>query len=787
MNDSMPAAARSRRKQHFWAAVTTLLVGAWAGHVRADEASVPTSGGDQLEEVIVTSQKRSEDILHVPTSISVLNSEALTLQHVVNFDDITRAIPGISVNEGGSPGTSVLSMRGVSSTSGAATVGIYLDEVPITVNNTVYDGNTEPRLFDIDRVEVLRGPQGTLYGASSMGGTIRFISKAPDLNTFSDDVTAGFSFTKHGSVNYEASNVANIPIVQNVLAMRIGISATYDSGYIDNYDFFTGDLNRRGTNDERPLVGRLTFLFKPSDTLTITPAFFIQRDEIGDTSIFYPAVGLYKQNKQITEWARDNVFIPSVTINERLPFANLTSVSSYFSREYIRMTDGTYFNSNIIAYDFLDPAYPEHQAQNDALLANIASPVPYYIHHQQATQELRLSSLDEGPSRVKWVVGLYYSNYWENRNDTGAIPGLQSIFKSIYGFDINQSALGVPGEPNLFANDLVYSEYVDTHEQQYAAFGQVDVDVIGGLRASLGLRYQFGRTTEIFNGGGFWDVGNPNPYFTQTRNYAVTPKYSLTYDIDRDNQVYASVGKGFRLGGPTGPDPVGPGNPCASDYPLFGITNPPGQYKPDTLWSYELGSKSRLLDNTLSVNAAGYYIDWKQIQQTIILPTCGFSFTTNVGDAESYGGELEVLYRALPGLTLGMNGSVNRSVITSTLNAQTAAVGQHILNVPDRTLDLSVDYTRNLPASLLGFIRGDYDLTGKSYGSYQVSNSNYQNPQYAVVNASVGVGYGTYKLSLYCKNLTDNQTLIQQPSLNSVTGGYTVRPRTIGLDFAASF
>jgi iron complex outermembrane receptor protein len=782
---AQPSHGSRRVRRDYKGVVSLAIVGGLTG-ISAVGAQ-PISNGDELQEIVVTSQKRSQDLLNVPVSIGVLNSNTLAAAHITDFDDIARAIPGFSLTEGGAPGTSSLEIRGISSTSGGGTVGVYLDETPVTVvQNSYYDGSFEPKMLDIDRVEVLRGPQGTLYGASSMGGTIRFIPKTPDLTAFSDDVTADLSYTKHGSWNYVVSNVLNAPIVPGVLALRAGVSLEYESGYIDNYNFFTGALDNRGTNTERPLVARLELLFQPTENLSFKPSLFVQRDDIGDTSIFFPALGLWNQNKQIREVGSDNVAIPSLTIKANLGFADLTSISSYFTRIYDRMTDGTFFNSYIIAHDFLDPAYPQYAAKANSIIGTIASPVPYDISHRNFSQEIRLSSIDNGSSKLSWVVGAYLSDYSEHRYDTGQVPGLNADFQSIYGFGINNSVIGVPGL-NLFGNDYVYLEKIDIHQQVYALFGDVDYKLIDNLKASIGLRLQHAHESELFVGGYFYDYGNPNPYYTTLKNDAVTPRYSLTYDYSKNANIYATVAKGLRLGGPTGPDPTGPNNPCSGDYATFGIRNPPNQYQPDTLWSYELGSKSRLLDNRLSVDGAIYYVKWRNIQQAVVLPTCGYSFTTNVGDAESYGGELEVRYLPISHLTLGLNGSLERAIITSSVNADTVKPGENVLDVPEWTADLSAEYSGAATGELTAFVRGDYNLTGKSYGTFIENSPSYLNPEYAVLNASVGVERGHFRVSLYAKNLADDQKIIQQPTLNTVTGGFTVRPRTIGVSVSDSF
>ena len=751
----------------------------------AQQGAAPTTG---LEEVIVTSQKRTQDVQAIPASISVLSGYALKQQQITSYDDITRAVPGVSFSAGGAPGLNFLEMRGVSSTSGAATVGIYLDEVPLNVRSTNYDGNTELKLFDIDRVEVLRGPQGTLYGASSMGGTIRFIPKTPDLENYGGEITLGLGGTYHGDLNYASEAVVNVPIAVDKFAVRAGISYSQDSGYINNQNYYTGKPQLYGTNTERPLVGRIAALYQVNDDWSITPAVFFQRDNLGDNSDFYPALGLWEQNKQTRESSHDTVAVPSLTIKGDLGFAQLDTVTSYFWRQENRETDGQYFGSYALAHFFLDYAYPEKAAQNDAIIGNLPGPTTYEITHHQVTQEIRLSSPDDNTGPLRWVGGLYYSTYWDEREDLGFNPGLGAAFEKIYGFNIEDSLLGNgPGGPAVFPDDMTYEERIRDNEQQYAVFGQVDYDILPTLHAAVGLRYQYARTQELFKASDFYAVGNSAPFNSVSKDYAFTPKFSLTYDVAEKSTVYGTISKGFRNGGPTGPDPAGPGNICANDYASFGINNPPTKYGPDTLWNYEIGTKARFLNNTLSVNMSGYYINWQNIQQNIYLPTCGFNFTTNVGDAEIYGAEWEMVYQPIPSLKLGLNGSVEHARITDSNNPETVPVGSKIIFVPDWSLDVSGEYNTPINDDYLLFIRADYDFTGPSQGSYQITNPNFKDREYGVLNGTIGVEYDTWTASLYAKNLTNDHKIIQEPQINSVYGGYTVRPLTYGVTVKRAF
>jgi iron complex outermembrane receptor protein len=760
--------------------------------------SVPTLG-----EVVVTAQRRSENAKDVPISLSVMNAEELKAQRIENFDDISRAIPGISFNSvGGTEGLTNVVIRGVSSTSGSATVGLYLDDVSITTKNFFDPGSAQPRLYDLDRIEVLRGPQGTLWGDSSEGGTIRYLSGKPNLHEFSSEFTGDLSQTKHGGTNYLGSAVVNLPVQDGVFAVRGALGYGHDSGYIDHYTQ-AGALDNKGVNTDgivtMHLVGRLAV----GSDLTISPAIFYQRDVTGDNSAFYPyrgattvtsnnilspSLGLWEQNKQVREFGNDMMLLPSLTVAKTLGLADLTSVTGLYVRKYDRQEDGTFYNSATFAGAFLDPFFPAQQAQNDAIIGTLRSPVEFSTHYRQISQELRLSSLPEDRARthLQWVAGLYYSDQWIHNTNFQQIPGINQAFAGIYGAPMEQytpftNIYPLLGASAYFPNSIDESDDRTYREQQYAVFAQGDYDLLPVLHAGLGARYATSRedynSTEI----GFYQIGNISPYYQTASYQAFTPKASLTYDAGDNATVYASVAKGFRLGGPTGPIVFGPGTVCAGDFANIGQTTQPTHFGSDSLWTYELGTKSRVPGLGFSLDAAAFLTQWSNIQQQIYLPTCGYYFTANVGDAKIYGGELEASYRPTSSLKLGLTGSTQHAVITNSANPLTVAVGQHLIDVPNATYTASVAYSRPMGGDRTVRARADYAWTGHSYGSYQVANPDYYNPSYGVLNASVTLASTAYEISLYAKNLNNDQKIIQTPEVNTVVEGYTVRPRTIGL------
>ena len=758
-------------------------------------------------EIIVTAQKRAEDIRTVPISLSVLSGAALKDQKIASYDDLSRAVPGVAFNAvAGEEGRTNIVIRGVSSVSGASTVGLYLDDVSITVPNLYRDGSIEVRLPDIERVEVLRGPQGTLYGDSSEGGTIRYITTQANPDALGMTATADVSGTKHGGVNYSESGMINLPLVKDKLSLHAAVAYEKDSGWVDHYNT-DGTLDKKGVNSANSLTAHVSATWTPDSTLTITPAFFYQRANNADNAAFYPNMGLWQQNKEVAEPSHDTVALGSLTVKKAMGFADLTSVTGLYDRVAARQEDGTYFNSTAFALFFLDtiPGYAQYQPQNDSIIANLPSVVNYRTHYRQFSQELRLSSNDTsaGASWLKWVVGAYYATQSVHNTDFQTINGVNSTFQSIYGVPLDQSLVqttyGNPayGTPNggpaipLFPNDIDESDNRTYRQQQYAVFGQVSIAFAKGWKLDLGGRCSAAHEDFVSVETGFYQIGNLGyqtagqpaaaPYTQDGTSQSFLPKATLYHDLSPTSSVYASAAKGFRLPGPTGPIVFGPTSVCAGDFATIGQKSQPTQFGSDSLWSYEVGSKNEFLGRRIRFNASGYLTNWKNIQQQIYLPTCGYYFTSNIGNARIWGAEAEASFKLTPSLSLSGTASINNAKVVQSNNPIDVAVGQHLIDVPNVTATAGANYLRPLSQSAALVALVNYAYTGHSYGSYLLTDSNYYNPAYGVVNASIGVRFGPHQITLYAKNLFDNQTIIQRPQINTVTEGYTVHPRTIGV------
>ena len=771
----------------------------------ADAAGQGASDADAGVEIVVTAQKRSEDIRTVPISLSVLSGSDLKDKHIANYDDLSRAVPGVAFNAvAGEEGRDNIVIRGVSSTSGASTVGLYLDDVSITIPNLYRDGSIEIRMPDIERIEVLRGPQGTLYGDSSEGGTVRFISMPPNSTEFSGAATGDVSQTEHGGTNYALSGMVNLPVIKDQLAVRASVNYVNDSGWIDHFTQ-AGVLDNKGVNSENSLTVHVTAQWTPTSTLTITPSIFYQKVNDADNAAFYPALGLWEQNKQVAEPSHDTMKLASLTIHQSFGFADLTLVTGAFRRTSERVEDGTYFNSTAFDQFFLDPIYPQYQAQNDSIIGNLPSFVDYNTSYATFNQEVRLSSNDTsaGADWLKWVVGAYYSTQKVHNTDFQRIPGINTTFASIYGIPMEQSLVETSyGNPNygqpgggpaitLFPNDIDESDDRTYKQHQFALFGQVSLAFAPGWKLDLGGRYSWAHEDFVSIETGFYQIGNLGyqtpgqpasaPYTQAATSHAFLPKATLYHDLGETSSIYATAAKGFRLGGPTGPITFGPTSVCNGDFQAIGQTSQPTQFASDSLWTYEAGSKNEFFDRRLRFNVSGFLTNWTNIQQQIYLPTCGYYFTSNVGNAQIYGGEFEASFKISANLQVSATASVNHATITKSNNAVDVAVGQHLIDVPSVTATAGANYSVPISPTVTLISLLNYTYTGHSYGSYQPGNPNYNNPAYGVVNGSVGLMLGHTQISLYVKNLLDNRTIIQSPEINTVIEGYTVHPRTIGL------
>ena len=584
-------------------------------------------------------------------------------------------------------------MRGLSSSGGAApTVGFYLDDYPLTPPAAALNGKVviDPDLFDVNRVEVLRGPQGTLYGSGSMGGTVKLVTNEPKLNTFEGAVEAIGSGTTGGGFNRGGNLMLNFPLIDDRLAMRVVLTDKYTDGWINRVvlgqDFphptnpgpcgpgwpgcTRGDVTAvtpqavvPRINWERLQGGRVEFLARPMDGLKIDATAMYQKITKGDYDEYDLPPGIPDEHYQPFnnyEPFYDEFRLYGLTINYDLSFAQLTSASAYYSREENQTSDVSEALYSVVG------------------LFGVSIPQYYQIPFnetdstRQFSEEIRLASTGSGP--WQWIGGVFFSKF-------------ESIFTE-YNASVPLAFISVGGAA-ANPDGIIYQAHNPYHMKQYAVFGEGSYAFTDELKLTAGVRYyKFDSRADEETAGFATDSGNAGATlnsFTQS-NSGANPKVTLSYEQNHDLTLYATVARGFRPGG------------INQQIPSSICTISPETYGPDSTWNYEVGEKARMLDSRLVLNADVYYIRWTQVQQVVNQP-CGYPLTVNAGDAASYGPEIELSALLTPELTLTFSGTYTHSTLTSVNPSVTAvdpslADGLAILNVPKYTETTSLTYKR---------------------------------------------------------------------------------------------
>ena len=778
-----------------------------AAAVAAPAASAAEN--NEIVRIVVTAQKRKEDIRDVPLSVSVLTAEQLTATQINNVEDLTRNIPNVSFTSQGGPGLGTVEIRGISSQAGTATVSTYLDDVSLTTRNLYSQGTAEPRFFDIQDIEVLRGPQGTLYGASSLGGTIKYISKQPDLKHITGSASAEISKTDHGGTNYQAEGVINVPLVKNAIALRVGVQSGHDSGWVDQVDPTTLKVIDKGINSSRWDVVKLALKAQIGTDWSVTPALFAQYMRTDDIDATYatvgsyqyplsapndnpPALGAFQTSKTVREPGNDRLAVPSLTVNGDLGVGDLTAVLSGYKRRFDRIQDGTAVNSSYLAtLVTIDPvAYP-----NSAALADTVNSLPSAVELQntvdQTSLELRMTSKDYDATRspFTWVGGAFFSEARTQVFDNEPVFGINKAFQNA-GEDINNPDQFGGSFPGAFTGDNSYYSARHYKDKQDSVFGELTYHVMPSLSATVGLRV-LSASQHFTREGGFYFAGDPPVDASiDTKAHATTPRVALNWVLNPGVSLYGNVAKGFRLGGANRPIPFS--DAVQDDLNTLHIAGkPPATFAPDSLWSYEAGTKLNLLDNRVSLNLAAFYINWKNIQQDVVLPTSGFDYETNVGNATSRGLEAELRARVTHNLTLTSAFGLTHATFSSDQPAlgyaDDAATqlnvrkGDQVQGAPRYSGSLGFDYSTELGGDYSGFIRGNGQWTGSSRGSLSRTNADFHRAGYFTADGSAGVNFDRWEFSLFAKNLTNTRTVIQRPSIQFLPEQYQLRPRTIGL------
>jgi len=734
----------------------------------------------QLDEIVVTATRQDERLNKVPLSVAAFSAESMDRQGVRNIGDIARITPGLSFTSDtfGSDTSTNISIRGISSSSGAATTGIYVDDVAIQIRSNAQTafGTAFPRVFDLDRIEVLRGPQGTLFGAGAQGGVVRFITPKPSLDATSLYGRAELAFTRSGDPSYEGGLAAGVALVPGKIGVRASAYYRKDGGWVDRkpLNVATPDSTEtyKNANDSDTLALRTAATLQLGETVSATPAIYYQRIRNDDTSTLWGNLtdtgnGRFVNGYSLAQTAKDRFVLPSLNITADFGSVELSSVTAYFDRKGESIQDYTNVNTNFI----FETPYP--------FVPGWKAPGAANARQKMFSQEVRLSSTDrEAP--IRWTVGAYYSRA-----------------RQIESFKIeDQFTADIIPLEMIFGIGLTDGRYIftsanDTTDKQWALFAQVDARPAPGLTATLGLRYS-GTTFDFRRDlGGPLNYTGSGPETTTTTGVQkakpFTPKFGLSYEIDDANMVYASAAKGFRVGG------VNP--------PLFAscqVQNYPATFDPDTTWSFEAGAKNRLFGGALRTDASVFHIRWDNIQQFILAGCAGAGFRDNIGGARSQGFDLQFTIRASDALQLSGSVGYVDAKFTKTVVSDGVVFGRKGDALPGSPWQLTgnLDYTAGLNESTAGYFHADVRYNSHNNGklaSYDDPRASGYDPNLqfdpAVTEANVRIGIRTGRVdaSLFVNNLFDTAPLLgksHDTEASPVLYYRTVRPRTVGLTIA---
>lgn len=727
----------------------------------------------ELEEIVVTATKRSVSLQDVPLSMQAITGESLEEIGASQINDYYRQVPNFAVVDKGI-GMRQYSIRGISSglaTQGAASVGIYLDEMPVSFGNFQPD----PQLFDLQRVEVLRGPQGTLYGEGSIGGTLRMISTPPDVTGFHAKVDTSYSVTENGGDGHQLNGMLNLPLVENVLALRLTALSHSSAGYIDriarpggvslNLNALfglpagtvpivnTGPLaGQKDINGEEVTAGRAALRWLPNDHTEVQLNLLTQQAKANDRNIEVAGVGDLMTNTIIPEKVNDQFDLANLTVKFTLEGAELMSSSSYYKRTLRHA-----FDTNDLGEGVVPGLRLPGSSTEDIDRQSIVS------------QEIRLTSTSQG--KLEWILGGFFVR--KNNGFDQILQDKSSAFLAVANF------FGVPAtDPRQLLDQTGRSE-----ETQYAVFGEINYALTEKLKATVGLRY-FDikqKDTLVNNGPNFLGLGLTDGV-REASEANVIPKFSLSYAPRDHLLLWVTASQGFRAGG-TNTTP--------------GILDSEIAYQSDTLWNYEFGTRFSAFENRLSVTSTLYYIKWSDIQLSVPLGTA--RATVNAGRARILGGELELLVRPVPALELGFNlgyndGQLTEDTPTASGDTNPGFKGDRLPGVPDLNLSAFAQYTVPLSiADLSAFARVDVSHTGGSTTTFNaLSTANrlpsyFTPPAYSLLNLRLGIEKEQWSATLFVDNVADKRAFVMVDNA-AVTERITRnRPRTIGIQVRVNF
>ncbi|MEE4202841.1 MAG: TonB-dependent receptor [Halieaceae bacterium] len=752
-----------------------------------------------LEEVVVTATKRESTIQDLPFSINAQTQADIQRSGATNLEELSRNVAGLTIQNLG-PGQSQVAIRGVSAgqivrdqPGVKEQVGVYLDESVVSLSLFTPDFD----LYDLARVETLRGPQGTLFGSGSIGGTIRNITEQPKLGVSEAAVEMDFNTVTDGNNGSHLKGMVNVPISDN-LAMRVVGYSTQYAGFIDALG--ENGSRKEDVNTGRRTGGRVALKWTPTDALTITPRLVyqeIQTDGFNRQEAFNlyanpftttrPAIDLGEREQflLLDEAFADETLLADLVVNYEGESFDTTFVASRMERDILVSRDASALTGSVS----VDLGFPE---QAVALPSNLRDTTDL----TQDTLELRFAS--NSSDDLQWVAGIFYMDIERNYAQRLPTPGYDSFTDAVLGAGTSAAVA------NGYPSDSPYNADLDYSISQLATFGEVSYAMNEKLTVTAGLRwYDFEEDRTIFGGGLFsdgWDQSD------STASDGINPRLMASYALDESVTLNAQVSQGFRLGGVN--DPLNSGLCSPADLETFGGFQ---DYDDETLWNYEAGVKSRM-GNTV-INAAVFYTDIENLQTTLDAGSCSSRITFNVPEAHTAGLELEVTTQATEDLALTFAGSLLEAEFDTTVRDGNGAIlggveeGNRLPSVPEFQMSASATYDLDpIWGSQATFLSATLQYVGTRFtqpsdqlpgaGEFQsglpfggatggeVTSLDLELDSYSMLNLRAGLRYTTWELAAYINNATDENALM---SFDRERGGrarlaYRVAtPRTIGL------
>jgi outer membrane receptor protein involved in Fe transport len=741
--------------------------------VLASPVAAWAQDGNQVatDDIVVTAQKRSQTLIDVAQSVSVVSGATLEQQNATNFTDYLKNVPSLQLVQA-TPGQGRLVLRGINTGGVASTVAVYVDETPFGSSTALANGAElagDFDTFDIARIEVLRGPQGTLYGASSLGGLLKFVTNAPTTDRIEGKALGGVEFTDGGDPSYRGAGMINIPL-GDTLAFRASGSYRKQGGYIDSIGT-AGSRVHSNFNDFQSYGGRASLLWKPDSRLSVRLSALLQNLNVdgapsiveADPATLKPLYGSLTQSEYVPSSSDVKYRLYNAAIDYDLGFATLTSATSYGEQLQSLRTDYTANLSAPLAGPLSDllaslgaPRIPQNNAYFDQLTET-----------RRWTQELRLAS--NGGEFLEWLVGGYYTH------EKAQI--------------LQQLKLVEPGTLTPIAYPLELAKFnLRSRYEEVAGFANATLHLAPWFDVDLGGRYSHNNQRADQVSSGLLLMGSPSLAGLRSSDnvftYSVAPKIKFG---DRAS-LYARVAKGYR---PGGPNVVPPGAPAGT----------PTTFDPDTVTSYEVGFKGDTADKMFSIEASVYHIDWNDIQ--LFASVNGFGVNANGQGAKVNGAEIAATMRPTEGLVASVNLAFNDATLSGDTDPLVigAVKGDRLPFTPKYSVSANADYQwafgDDVTASIGGSIRSLSPQSGNYDPAYLAIYGHFPRvPAYEVVDLRASLSFDRYSINAYVTNLTNAAGITATQALtangffrnpNGAIGTGVIRPRTVGISATVGF